>query len=221
MTEFCKLTTQQMTTFGGYQWRSREWNEAPSEGPLCTANWIHLYSHPLMAAAMNPIHANFRNPRLWAVEIGGKTLDDYGMKLGVQRCRLLYERPLPVISADALIRWAILCVRTSPQPQPWLDWSDRWLSGEDRSAAATWPAARAALALWSDSTTRESEASWAAEAASWAAEAAWDSVEDPLAAWEASGEAAASVVRSAEAVFASAPILLLNLLQQAIREEGR
>jgi hypothetical protein len=238
MDELCKLTTQQMTTFGGYQWRSREWREAPGRGPLCASGWIHIYTHPLMATAMNPIHANIDNARLWAVEVGGRTLDDDGLKLGVQKCRLLYERPLPVISTDALVRWAILCARTSPQPLKWLGWSERWLSGEDRSEAraaewlvaaseaeASWPALAASRAgSAAEAAPRPEEAWWAAEAAAWSVSASWAAARAGSASgraeWSAAEWSAEAAEWSAAAAFASAPIPLIDLLRQAIVEEG-
>src|SRR3989304_4485465 len=70
-----KLTDQQMRTYGDCQWTLGEWKETSGEGNLCGPGWLHFYTHPLLAALLNPIHANIQNPRLFRVEAEGATLD--------------------------------------------------------------------------------------------------------------------------------------------------
>jgi hypothetical protein len=39
-----------------------------SVASLCGPGWLHAYESPLVAAFMNPIHADFRKPRLFEAE---------------------------------------------------------------------------------------------------------------------------------------------------------
>lgn len=51
------------------------------------------------------------------------------------------------------VRFAIACAMRGVKDAAWVAWAEKWLSGEDRTAAAAW-AAEAARAAW---------AAWAAE----------------------------------------------------------
>ena len=71
--QLCKLTNRDMTTYGGFRWTVGKWVETSGTGPLCSDGWIRCYTHPLLAVALNPIHANFASPRLWEIEVAGGT----------------------------------------------------------------------------------------------------------------------------------------------------
>lgn len=87
------------------------------------------------------------------------------------------------------------------------EWSEKWLSGEDRTAARAAEAARAADAAWAARAAdaawaaRTARATWAAKAAwaTWAAEAAWAA----MAAMEARAAMAARAAWAAEAAMAA------------------
>ena len=65
-----KLTTQDGVTRKGEhnetKWGDGVEHTASGEGDLCGPGWLHAYEDPLVAAFMNPAHANITNPReLW------------------------------------------------------------------------------------------------------------------------------------------------------------
>ncbi len=154
-----KLTDGDGQTWGGTQWWPGVSHSGTGKGELCGPGWIHAYEHPLIAVLMNPIHARFRTPRLWEAE-GEVGLRNGQLKCGCKTLTIIREIPLPAVTTEMRVRFAILCAKEVCADLPWNAWADKWLSGEDRSEAA---AGAAAGAAW---------AAWAAEAAAWAAEAA-------------------------------------------------
>jgi hypothetical protein len=137
---------------------------------------------------MNPIHANFQNPRLWEAE-GEVGLRDGQLKCGCKTLTTVREIPLPSITTEMRVRFGILCAKEVCACLSWNAWADKWLSGEDRtqaaaaaaaaaarasaSARAAWAAASAARAAWAEAEAASAEAEAAsAEASAWAARAA-------------------------------------------------
>lgn len=223
-----KLTDENMITHGGCQWALGEWRDAPGEGELCGPGWIHVYDHPLVGVFLNPIHADFRRPRLFKCETEGRELDDNGLKRGVQRCRLLREIPLPEITVEQRIEIAIRCSQRVCRNVAWNAWADGWLSGADRSveaaAAATWSAWSAASA-WSEWSMTAARAARAAEAAAsawvtakaWAARAA-EAAEARAAASAMAAEAGASAAKAAKAkAKAAKAVTLIDVIHDVIR----
>ena len=174
-----KLTDEKGRTRGGTQWGPGVTHEAPGTGELCSSGWIHCYDSPLVAVLMNPIHANIANPRLWECEADGAALDDHGLKRGVQRLTTVREMPLPAVTTEHRVRFAILCASRVCDDPAWLAWSAGWMANEDRSEAA----ARAAWAAAAAAAAGAAEAAWAAAAAAAAGAAAW------AAAWAAAAAA--------------------------------
>jgi len=144
-----------MRTHNEFQWEVGKWVETSGEGELCGPGWIHCYHHPLLAVLLNPIHANFKHPRLFEAEVSGKSLDDRGLKIGWQKVRLLEEISIPKITKEQKIRFGIFCALQVYKEKSFVAWAKRWLSGKDISKMATWAARTAAGAV--------------AEAATWAA----------------------------------------------------
>ena len=173
-----KLTDSEGQTHGGgtvnIQWGPGVTHEAagPADGPLCSASWIHAYEHPLLAVLLNPIHANLKNPQLWACkgEIGNR---DGPLKCGCRALTTVELLPLPQITTEQKVRFSIGCAWPRAS-ESWKKWATDWLSGKDRTAEA---ARAAAAAAWA--------AAEAAEAAAWAAAEAEAEAEA-----EASSEAA-------------------------------
>lgn len=160
MTTLYKLTRQDNTTNGGNTsliWGAGVSHTATGQGTrLCSADVIHAYTHPLLAVLLNPIHANYENPRLWRCE-GEIVADDHGLKVGVKTLTTIEEITLPVVTTEQRVKFAILCAKQVCKDPKWNEWADKWLSGEDRSEEAAAEAAAVAEAAW---------AAWAA----WAAE---------------------------------------------------
>ena len=193
MIKLYKLTDSCGKTRGGTQWGPGVSHSGTGKGELCGPGWIHAYEHPLVAVLMNPIHANFQNPRLWEAE-GEIAIRDGQIKCGCKTLTTVREIPLPAITTEMRVRFGILCAKEVCACLSWNAWADRWLSGEDRTQAARARAARTARAAWvAAAEAAEAAAAKAASAAyrsaravAWAAYAA----EAAASAWAA--EAAAS-----------------------------
>lgn len=196
MTTLYKLTDQDGYTRRDYDnaclWGEDVSHSGTGEGELCGPGYIHAYTHPLLAVLLNPIHAKFHSPRLWEAE-GKIAKSDRGLKVGCATLKTIREMPLPVVTTEQRVRFAILCAKTVCTDAAWLAWASGWLDGTDRTV-------RAAAAAWAAAT-------WAAEAAAWAAwvaEAAW-------AAW-----AAEAVARAAEVAAEVAEIDLIAIAEEAV-----
>ena len=163
MTKLYKLTDAQGRTRAGEDneltWAVGVTHKTVSTGTrLCSSDVIHAYEHPLIAVLINPIHADF-NPatmRLFAAE-GEIVAREGQLKCGVHALTVVEEIPVPVLTTEQRVKFAILCAKTVCKDATWNAWADKWLSGEDRTWAATWTAAWAAA--------------WATEAAEAAGEA--------------------------------------------------
>jgi hypothetical protein len=190
MIKLFKLTDRDGQTRNGTQWGPGVSHSGTGEGGLCGPGWIHAYEHPLIAVLMNPIHADFKNPRLWGAE-GEVALRDGQLKCGCKTLTTVREIPLPKITTEMRVRFAILCAKEVYACLSWNAWADKWLSGEDRTQAARARAARTARAAWvaaaeAAAAKAASAAYRSARAVAWAAYAA----EAAASAWAA--EAAAS-----------------------------
>ena len=165
---YYKLTDKDGRTYGGCQWGPGVTNKAPGKGELCTNGWIHLYTDPLLAVLLNSIHGNFKPDEmlLWTATAKGRIKSDHGLKVGAQVVTILEQIPLPEITLEQKIRFAILCAKSVYEEKKFNKWADDWLSGKDRTASAA-GAARAASAA-----RAPASAAWAARAASAAASAA-------------------------------------------------
>ena len=139
-----KLTNEHMQTHAGCQWTLNEWKETTGKGDLCSAGWLHVYSDPLVAAFMNPIHAMFTNPRLFKAEVDGKSKDDKGRKEGWTRVRLVKELDMPKPTLEQWIRFGILYAMKVCEDKKWRQWAEDWLSGKDRSRESASDAASSA-----------------------------------------------------------------------------
>ena len=134
-----------------------------SVASLCGPGWLHAYESPLVAAFMNPIHADFRKPRLFEAE-GKIGLRDGQVKCGCTSLTLIREMPLPEISTAARVRAAIYCAWSVCNDPAWRMWALLWLANEDRSAAAV-PVVRAVRAAAAAARARATAAAAAAAAA--------------------------------------------------------
>ncbi len=182
MTKLYKLTDEQGRTRAGedneLKWAvGVEHKTAGTGSRLCTADVIHAYEHPLIAVLMNSLHADF-NPttmRLFVAE--GEIIAREGqLKCGVHALKIVEELPVPVLTVEQRVKFAILCAKTVCKDAAWNVWADRWLSGEDRSKAAAKAVAEAAARAAEEAAKAAARAAEeAAKAAAWAATwaAAW------------------------------------------------
>ena len=131
-----KLTDENGYTRAGESnaclWGENVSHSGTGKGMLCTEGWIHAYTSPLLAVLLNPIHADIENPRLWEAQ-GVVEKSDKGLKVGCKTLTTIREIPLPEISSNQRIAFAILCTKEVCQDKKWNLWADKWLSGEGRS----------------------------------------------------------------------------------------
>ena len=159
--KYYKLTDQNGFTRNDTQWGEGITHTATREGKtLCTNEVIHVYKSALLSVLLNPIHADFTRPRLWECECSRPVAND-GTKLGVKKCTTLREIPLPQVTTEQRVKFAILCALEVYHASEFALWADGWITGRDRSAAAVYAANAAADA-----------AAHAADAAAHAANAA-------------------------------------------------
>lgn len=96
---YYKLTDAEGNTHGGTHWGPGVTHEAPGSGrDFCSPDLIHFYNSPLLAVLLNPIHADFREPRLWECEVKGTVSSDLGLKFGAKSITTTRELPVPTLS---------------------------------------------------------------------------------------------------------------------------
>ena len=121
-------------------WGSNVTHRATGTGGLCTNGVIHAYEHPLIAAFMNPIHGDFKNPVLWIAE-GEVTHREGHLKCGSRELTTIKKTRLPKITQEQLVRISIYCALSQIKDPAFEKWAKDWLSGKDRTeaaAAAAW-----------------------------------------------------------------------------------
>lgn len=211
-----KLTDENGQTYAGTQWgpgitHTAAGNESQS---LCSDAWIHAYESPLLAVLFNPIHANFQNPILWEAEgVIGKR--DGQLKCGCRTLTTIRQIPLPVITIEQMVKFAIYCGLEVYENEDFVTWANNWLNGSDRTAAAAdavWHTAvygAARAARWSAAAAVQASAAKSADAARMAAART-----SRMAAAEAAAEAAADAAWSASDV--EKELNLIELAQRSI-----
>ena len=133
-----KLTDKDMQTHGGFQWvLGKRSPRLSGAGALCGPGYYHAYLSPATAVFFNAIHANFRvhEMRLFIAR-GIITLNDHDLKVGCRSLVLTEELPVPGMSDEQPVKFAILCARRVYYDLEWTKWSAKWLDGIDRSAKA-------------------------------------------------------------------------------------
>ena len=167
-----KLTDQNGET--GHRYKRTKWlplgtvHETSGEGDLCGPGWLHAYTDPLLAVLLNPIHADIKSPRLFECE-GDIGKSDHGLKVGTSRLLCTREIPLPDITTEQRVKFAILASLEVYDDPRYRTWAEAWMSGADRTQKSARVAAWAAAA----EAARAAAAEAAAAAAAAAAEAAW------------------------------------------------
>jgi hypothetical protein len=160
-----KLTDKNGCTHGDTQWGRGVTHTATGDESqdLCTDAWIHAYESPYLAVLLNPIHGNFASPRLWTCSgmIGKR---DGQLKVGCRELTTIEEIPLPIITTEQRVTFAIRCAMAVYHEPSFLAWAQQWFSGEKslRAAADAWAAEAAA---WADAWAADAAAADAAEAA--------------------------------------------------------
>jgi hypothetical protein len=123
-----KLTNQNHETYNNTKWGEGVEHTAPGGSGLCNENWLHAYTDPLLAVLLNPIHADIKEPILWEAE--GDVGTDDGLKVGCTRLKTIRQVPLPEITTEQRVKFAIACAREVNNNADWLEWADKWESGK-------------------------------------------------------------------------------------------
>jgi len=133
--KYYKLTNQNNETRNGTRWGQNVTHRAIGAGKkLCTADVIHVYDHPFKAVMFNPIQANFTGAQLWACRVKRVVAND-GLKVGVKECTTIKKIPLPEISLNAKVHFAILCALTVYHEPSFIKWANNWLNNKNRAVA--------------------------------------------------------------------------------------
>lgn len=148
-TKLYKLTDQNNETQNHTKWGENITHTADGKSDeLCNNHWIHAYADPLLSILMNPIHADFKNPKLWECqgEIGLEKPD----KIGCTSLTTLIEIPLPEITTEQKVKFACLCAKSVYHLWEKYDKSGIWLKwyNDGCKADAAWAAGAAGAAAW-------------------------------------------------------------------------
>jgi hypothetical protein len=109
-----KMKLYKLTNENGYTYNKTLWGEGVShsgtgKGPICSEGWIHAYEHPFIAVFLNPIHAYFKNPRMWEAE-GKIDIRDGQLKVGCKTLKTIKEIPLPKVQDKHFIIFGALAL---------------------------------------------------------------------------------------------------------------
>ena len=204
-----KLTKENDRTFGDCQWGEGVTVETSGGGELCGPGWTHWTTDPLLAVLLNPCQGdyNLETAHLWEGE-GEVRKTDHGLKVGCTKATTVKRIPLPIITMEMKIEFAIRCSLRVCQEPNFVTWANGWIRGTDRAAQAARAAAAAARAARAaEAAARavaraaEAAAMAAARAAARAAEAAAWAAEVAARAAGAAAEAAGEKGMEAENVF--------------------
>lgn len=128
-----KLTDQNMRTQGAFQYTLGEWVEATGENASpCSEGVLHAYETALHAALFNSVHSAIKAPRLFECETE-ETLGNDGLKTWHKRLRPVRELPLPEITTEKRVEFAIRCAALVCPDLAWHKWANGWLDGSNRS----------------------------------------------------------------------------------------
>ena len=159
-----KLTDSKGQTQNQTQWGEGVTHRATGEGTdMCTDNVIHYYESPEIAIFANPIHANYNKDMMlmWEFKPEHKINHD-GLKSACKEGTTIRQVPIPSITTEQRVAAAIKIALLTYNDERFVDWAEKWLSGENRSAGAAKAARNAA---WADETTAWATAAMAAKAA--------------------------------------------------------
>ena len=151
MTTLYKLTNLHSQTRSATQWGENVTHELPVRDiyQLCSKQVLHAYASPELAVLMDPIQASLLpHAILWEAE-GDVVLND-GTKVGCTRLTTLKQIPIPAITLEQRVTFAIKCALHAYKEPSWVAWAQAWLANTNRDAAAADAAYAAAVAAAAD-----------------------------------------------------------------------
>jgi len=199
MTTLYKLTNLHSQTRSATQWGENVTHELPARDTyqLCSKQVLHAYASPELAVLMDPIHAILLpDAILWEAE--GDVVVSDGTKVGCTRLTTLKQIPIPAITLEQRVTFAIKCALHVYKGPSWVAWAQAWLANTNRDAyaAATNAAAYAYAYAYADA------AAYAAADAAYAAAADAATYATARAATYATARAAAHAAAAYTADFA-------------------
>ena len=199
MTTLYKLTNLHSQTRSATQWGENVTHELPARDTyqLCSKQVLHAYASPELAVLMDPIHAILLpDAILWEAE--GDVVVSDGTKVGCTRLTTLKQIPIPAITLEQRVTFAIKCALHVYKGPSWVAWARAWLANTNRDAyaAATNAAAYAYAYAYADA------AAYAAADAAYAAAADAATYATARAATYATARAAAHAAAAYTADFA-------------------
>lgn len=111
MKKVYKITTKELTTYGGFKWEVGKWYKTSGMSPFCGRSWLHCYAHPDIAVLMNPIYGCYEDYILWEAEAKGEHRSDHGLKEGYTEMRLVKQIEIPVFTPVQKVAFARICVK--------------------------------------------------------------------------------------------------------------
>jgi len=197
-----KLVTQDMkSAMGMMDWEIGKRVSVGGELEMCH-NGIHVYSHPMVAVFLNPIHCGIKNPIMLECTTGCKSMGD-ASKWVVRSVTPKRKIEVPEMTREHKVATAILCVMEIYKEKKWVGWANGWLGDKDRtraSASSAFSAAAYDVAAFAVAYDAASAAFDAASAAS--ANAAIAAFADAAAASSAAFDAASAAFDAASAASA-------------------
>jgi len=132
MTILYKLTDSNNYTALYTQWKPGITVVARERGrTLCTGQVLHAYRDPVLAILMNPLHADFKDPKMLVCE--GHVVVNDGTKVGCKSLKAIKWTKSPEVTKEQMIRFAILSVLMVYDEKKYIKWANKWLSGKDRT----------------------------------------------------------------------------------------
>ena len=173
MTPIYKLTRPDRTTYRSFKYEVGQLYTFSGTGDLCGPGYSHAYLSIATAILHNPIHAAYNPAILWRAE-GIITIEEGPMKVGCSAIRLLEPCPMPQVTIEQRVAYAIRSAWPFGTPT-WRTWALNWLNGTNRTLAvaqaAEANAAAAAEAAEAEAATAEGAGTQAEKASTvWAAE---------------------------------------------------
>ena len=149
MTTYYKLTTQNNRSAHG----DLTWGEGITHsvaGPLVLSkNGIHVYTDPVLALFLNPIDANITTPVVWTWVAEGDHTEGQ-LKIAVQQFTTIRIVEVQSPTLPQRVTFGILAALEVYREPRFLEWTEKWLSGQDRSRASARAAGAAAWAAAAD-----------------------------------------------------------------------
>ena len=225
-----KLTSLQSQTYNQTQWGENVTHELPVRDTyeLCSYQVIHAYVSPELAVLMDPIQASLLpHAILWEAK-GDVAIND-GTRVGCTKLTTLKRIPIPTITLEQRVTFAIKCALHVYEEPSWVAWAQAWLANTNRAdadatARAAYVAAAYAAYYAADAAAAAYAARAAARAAAYAAAAraaAYAAAAADAAAYAAAADAAADAAAAAAAAARAAAPAAARAAAAAARAAAR